>query len=177
VRTVAIITGIFTGVRKSGGGTTGIPKELFEKLCEIYPEGRGGSNGHSFTSNLSIDDPRTKAILELLDRGGMQPWKGRGECRMDSEYRFKLRRIYDDSDFEVCEYLELYGGYDPEIGVPGEKRVEGRTRTEINEPGEADICMISPGSRTHVAVQRARDALEAANLKGLQFLPVSDSFR
>lgn len=105
----------------------------------------------------------------------MRPWQGQG-TKTDAEFTYRLRRVYSDCDFQACEYLELYGGYDPDIGIRGKERGAGRTVTQIDEPGNADICMISPVSHTHVAVQRARDALERANLVGLRFLPVEKNY-
>jgi len=155
----------------------GISRALLEQLCAIYPEGRTGNQRHAFTAYLSSDDPKVQQILSLLQEEGMTPWVDKTRrCDKTSEFSLQYFREYDKYDRSVSEYLELFSGYDPDIAVPGEERLGDRTVTKINEPGKADICMISPGSYTHVAVQRARDALEAANLKGLEFLPVEKNY-
>jgi hypothetical protein len=175
MNTLAVIDGLCSGVRIPGGGIGGISKRLLEQLCAIYPEGRTGSQGHCFRSTLPVDDARTGAILYALKQAGMRPWKSGRERDNTRDYFFELQRIYDPSDLDACEFLELTAQGD-EVVMKGEPRLEGRTVAKIGEPGKADICMLGICSCTYITVQRARDALEAANLKGLKFLPVEKSY-
>jgi hypothetical protein len=153
----------------------GIPPELLERLCDMYPEGRTGKQGHVFESRLSIDDSRTVRILSALEDAGYRPWADKSRPPiMGQEFGLQLERVYDDAGLAACEYLELCP-----IGkmyVPGDTRVGGRKVSQISRPGKTGISLLGMGAYTYIAVQRARDALEAASLKGLKFLPVEKSY-
>lgn len=175
MKTIAVISGLASGIHLPGGGVGGISSSLLEDLCRIHPEGRTGSQGHAFASELPLDDPRTAAILERLRNNGMQPWQGRGDRHRDREFSYYLSRVWDDTDLVHFDYLELCPVSD-DMYVPGDGRIGGNTIAQMCSPGKASISLLGVGTYTYIAVQRARDALESANLIGLKFLPVEKTY-
>ena len=149
--------------------------EVVARLTAIVPEGRLGSDRHMFRADLPIEDSRVEALLEVLQEAGLMPWTDKARMpNRKQEYVLSYRRVYEPAELAAAEYLELYPG--PVTSVDGDRRAGARTITMIEEPGKADICMVGLKSHAFVAVQRARDVLEAANLKGLHFLPVEKAY-
>ena len=99
MKTLAYIGGVFRA---------NVGDRIFDALKEIYPEGQGGSAGHSFTSKLPVDDERTVAILAVLEAGGLHP---QGSFLASAEqaphFIYALHRVYSDEELLQYDLLEL----------------------------------------------------------------------
>ena len=175
MKTIALIEGLCSGVRIPGTNDIGgLDRQIFERLCEIYPNGRRGNLGHCFRSDLMLDDPRTHAILETLETAGLKRWKKQGEKKHD-QYMFALLRTYDDSDLEACEYLEIV----PEKKAKGLFRTDEplpqRGRTVIESPAKHHISYVFTPT-WYIIRDDAKQALENAGLQNLLFLPTEKKY-
>jgi hypothetical protein len=174
MKTFASIHGLASGVRVPGtGGIRGISKELIEQLCAVFPEGRAGSLGHSFHATLPIDDPRTQAILTLLENHGLRAWQSPAE-KTDNDYIFTLKRVYDEADLGQHELLELNPPYD--------SKVKSLYR---NGPGVGPILVDAPlqfaigfafRPSCIVIQEHVRMILASAELRNLVFRPTEIRF-
>lgn len=129
-----------------------------------------------FAARIDTQDSRYSKILDLLHSHGLYQWMDVSRAPIRTrEFTLEYERIYDLNDLDVCEYLELSPMGD-DMYMRGEGRIARKAITQIGAPGKADLYRVGHGSNTIVAIQRARDVLNEANLIALRFLPVEKNY-
>lgn len=166
MRTLIHISGLFLNWNS---------KALMEQLWEIYSEGRVGKVGHGFRAYLDSNDEHVQKILNCLTQHGLHPWPDGRPIQRGKEYKLKYFRQYDSiQDLASLPYVELFPGEDF-IGN-GSSRNLAREYSMLDEPCSYEISMLCT-PLAFIVAQRAREALDAANLIGLKWLPVKKEYK
>lgn len=83
-----------------------LPRPKLADISRLYPE--GAVDHCRFATRLPRDDPRTKEVLNWLEREGYRPWNYQGTLNYAHEYMLTFIREYEPSDFERAEYAEFW---------------------------------------------------------------------
>lgn len=101
LRTVRVVARLSVLLRDVGPA-------LFEDLVQLHPAGVRRPDAIVFSTELPLDDQTLLRIRERLSSAGMTPWEDTFRPRAcGAEYRFDLRRHYDESDLQTARLLEL----------------------------------------------------------------------
>jgi hypothetical protein len=147
-----------------------IGSALAEQLRSIYPDIKNSPSG--FATHLHPkNDPKFRAVVELLDRAGLQARYGPGSLEAKKEYRVNAIREYDKADLEACEllYLDLLH---PKRGVSSVSRSpQGYAVMDVRGIPEDPTLSIHETPDAYVVSDGAKRLLESAGLKHLAFKP------
>lgn len=87
-----------------------IGESAFTEFLRVYPEGKTGSQGHSFRAALPVDDPRLTQIFDLTRALGLRRWDETipaSEWRTGKYYNLALDRRYNALDYRQFDLFEL----------------------------------------------------------------------
>jgi hypothetical protein len=143
--------------------------DLFEKLVNAFPEGRGGSHGHAFDAALPLDDERTVRWMALLEHAGYSPWTDRSRpIHKSKEFWLEFIRQYEDSDLASCDLLEV----SPRAVCPGEYRQEetGHVKLDVHRLDNSVDFALARYQR-YVVPNRVKRRLEVRALSHVLFRP------
>lgn len=150
--------------------STVTPDQL-EAVRQLCPEGKFYQT--CFDLYLSTADVRFDELLRLLDGWGYRRWGG--EKRRDDlrEYSVYLFRIYDKSDWDDAQYLELWPSGEHCITNEG-RDSHGRlmlARPTLKHPRRVGLSLTAATLGVVLVTQHARDVLDRCGLHGLRFRP------
>lgn len=147
-------------VTKSAIGTP-----LATRLAEIYPEGNGPALFHL---RLAEDDPRTRAAMDELRRGGWHPRAGSsGLADASHRYWIAFWREYAPDELARCRWLcPLPLG--SVVGLTRDKG--GRIELDLTIRGFPEACdLAGTGSSWSVVPERVKSQLESIELSHVRF--------
>jgi hypothetical protein len=126
--------------------------------------------------DLPEDDPRLHQAVEMLRKGGWEPYLGRGFDNALTETHYLVRRIrhYDKKDYHRAEYFNINRWSDMTHVFSYEGMRDGLI---VGQVAKAKWKTRYGNTRKHPFYPRLvngtlKEALEAAGLLGLTFVPV-----
>jgi hypothetical protein len=147
----------------------GVGDDLFEKLLNVFPEGRGGSNGHAFNAVLPQDDERTVQLMATLERAGYSRWTDLSRpIDRSKEFWLELLRRYEEAELAACELLEV----SPRVRCPADDRQEQTGYVMLDVHGLDNSADFAHARyRRYLVPNRVKRMLEGRELSHVLFRP------
>lgn len=122
--------------------------------------------GPVFEVSLPLDDPRFDLIVECLKEAGFMPRTDPSRSSALNEFRLNLERVYVESDFAACAFLEVHTPYDHLM--KGLRR-DARGRIELLGPVKPTLDIVTSLFPWYIVSDRVKRTLEASGLTHVKF--------
>ncbi|MEM8781537.1 MAG: hypothetical protein AAGE65_01660 [Planctomycetota bacterium] len=157
----------------SGLHSKDLGEDFISELKGIFDDGHPS---HYFSmGKVDENDERIPAVLSKLADAGLEPWEEESRFISGQEFAYIRFRIYEEEDFENCDYFML----NPSASTPSGYRVDGLIELKLRGEDRmysssglnqiADLMCINAG--WYIVPERTKARLEASDLAGPSFRP------